>query len=101
LAAGAKLPTHREMAKRLGVAVSTVTRGYAEAMRRGLIESTVGRGTFVKADARTGAPANGAGDDVRPFERMYLSFMSRRDAVDLSLNHPLRHGAGKRLRASL
>ena len=45
---GAKLPTHRDLAGRLGVTVGTVTRGYAEAERRGLTVGEVGRGTFVR-----------------------------------------------------
>ena len=48
LPAGSRLPTHRDLSKRLGVAVSTVTRAYAEATRRGLVDATVGRGTFVQ-----------------------------------------------------
>ncbi len=45
---GTKLPTHRELAWRLGVTVGTVTRGYAAAERRGLIRGEIGRGTFVR-----------------------------------------------------
>ncbi len=48
LDAGARLPTQRELAHDLGLTVTTVTRGYAEAERRGLITSHVGRGTFVR-----------------------------------------------------
>ncbi len=48
---GDKLPTHRDLADALGVNVSTVTRGYKEAMHQGLICGTVGRGTFIAADA--------------------------------------------------
>lgn len=55
LQVGARLPTHRELAKRLGVNVVTVTRGYAEAARRGLVEGTVGRGTFVREHGRRNA----------------------------------------------
>lgn len=47
LAQGARLMTHRELAVRTGVTVSTVTRAYAEAERRGLVKNMVGRGTFV------------------------------------------------------
>lgn len=47
LAAGTRLPTHRELADMLGVTVGTVTRGYAEAARRGLLRGETGRGTFV------------------------------------------------------
>lgn len=45
---GTRLPTHRELADRLGVTPLTITRAYREASRRGLIDSTVGRGTFVR-----------------------------------------------------
>ncbi|WP_331755838.1 PLP-dependent aminotransferase family protein [Streptomyces sp. NBC_01643] len=47
LVAGDRLPTHRELARELGIAVPTVSRGYREAEQQGLISSTVGRGTFV------------------------------------------------------
>lgn len=45
---GERLPTHRELARVLGVNVVTITRAYAEAARRGLVEGHVGRGTFVR-----------------------------------------------------
>ncbi|HEU5274761.1 MAG TPA: GntR family transcriptional regulator, partial [Xanthobacteraceae bacterium] len=48
LAAGTRLPTHRDLAWRLRVTVGTVSRAYAEAERRGLISGEVGRGTFVR-----------------------------------------------------
>lgn len=46
LAPGDPLPTQRELADRLGVNFTTVTRAYTEAKRRGLLTATVGRGTF-------------------------------------------------------
>ena len=45
---GDRLPTHRDLAWRLGVTVGTVSRAYAEAERRGLVSGEVGRGTFVR-----------------------------------------------------
>ncbi len=42
-----KLPTHRALADALNVTVGTVTRAYAEAERRGLVEARVGAGTYV------------------------------------------------------
>ena len=48
LRAGTKLPPHRDLADHLGVTVTTVTRAYTEAARRGLISGHVGRGTFVR-----------------------------------------------------
>ncbi|HXV22905.1 MAG TPA: PLP-dependent aminotransferase family protein [Alphaproteobacteria bacterium] len=49
LSSGQRLPTHRELARRLGVTIGTITRAYGEAERRGLVAATVGRGTFVNA----------------------------------------------------
>lgn len=48
---GARLPPQRDVAQRLRVALTTVTRAYAEVRRRGLIEGQVGRGTFVRTPA--------------------------------------------------
>ncbi|MBL8806267.1 MAG: PLP-dependent aminotransferase family protein [Rhodospirillales bacterium] len=48
LPVGARLPTHRALAGALGVTIATITRAYAEAERRGLIDGTAGRGTFVR-----------------------------------------------------
>ena len=44
---GQQLPTHRALAKALGVDLTTVTRAYTEARRCGLTEARVGQGTFV------------------------------------------------------
>lgn len=46
---GDRLPPQRELAKRLGVDLTTVTRAYAVARTLGLIEGEVGRGSFVRA----------------------------------------------------
>jgi len=48
LVPSSRLPTHRELARSLRITPVTVTRAYAEAMRRGLVESATGRGTFVR-----------------------------------------------------
>src|ERR1044072_8325292 len=70
LAPGAQLPTHRDLSKRLGVAVSTVSRAYAEAARRGLIGGTVGRGTFVLPTERSSDVSSNR-EGLRPLERLY------------------------------
>lgn len=44
---GQQLPTHRALASALGLDLTTITRAYAEAHRRGLTEARVGLGTFV------------------------------------------------------
>ena len=48
---GERLPTHRALAQALGVDLTTVTRAYNEARRRGLTEARVGQGTFVAESA--------------------------------------------------
>jgi DNA-binding transcriptional MocR family regulator len=70
-----RLPTQRELADSLKIAIGTVTRAYAEAERRGLIRSEGRRGTFV------GGPRTG--------RSMLASLVKGRpDAIDLSKNHP-------------
>ncbi len=66
-----RLPAQRQLARLLGLDFTTVARGYAEAQRRGLIESRIGEGTFV---AGLPASANGSG--------------ARAEAGDCSMNMP-------------
>jgi DNA-binding transcriptional MocR family regulator len=47
LLAGARLPTHRELADQLNVSVQTVSNAYAHAEKKGLVNAWVGSGTFV------------------------------------------------------
>lgn len=49
LQAGDQVPAQREVARLLGVDLTTVTRAYALARERGLIEGTPGRGTFIRS----------------------------------------------------
>ncbi|MCK5165854.1 MAG: PLP-dependent aminotransferase family protein [Rhodospirillaceae bacterium] len=58
LAPGERMPTHRELAYRLGVTVGTVTRAYSEAERRGLVAGEVGRGTYVRNPNEPREPKN-------------------------------------------
>lgn len=71
LANGDRLPPQRKLAARLAIDFTTVARGYVEAQRRGLIESRVGQGTFVRGLRRGGL----MGD-------------AHADIVDLSMNLP-------------
>src|SRR5687768_7164420 len=59
LKAGTRLPPHRDLADHLGVTVTTITRAYTEATRRGLISGHVGRGTFVRGHEPEDQPAEG------------------------------------------
>ena len=72
LAAGAQLPTQRRLADTLGIDFTTVTRAYAEARRRGLVDGRVGQGTFVRKQS------------ARPTPSMPLGL------VDMSMNLPPR-----------
>jgi DNA-binding transcriptional MocR family regulator len=65
----AKLPTQRDLAYELGVSLNTVSRAYAEAIKRGYLFGEVGRGTYVRtagpmpgeetADAQLSRPNDG------------------------------------------
>ncbi|MCA0206374.1 MAG: PLP-dependent aminotransferase family protein [Proteobacteria bacterium] len=69
LGSGDRLPPQRRLAASLGIDFTTVSRAYAEAQARGLVDSHVGRGTFVR-------PRTPAADP------------ERRRAGDLSMNMP-------------
>lgn len=47
--AGARVPTHRVLAREHGVAIGTITRAVDQLAREGLVRGEVGRGTFVLA----------------------------------------------------
>ena len=65
LEAGERLPTHRELAYRLGLTVGTVSRAYREAEARGLTIGEVGRGTFICGAARAPSAATLAVPDLK------------------------------------
>lgn len=88
LAAGTRLPTHRELAGREGFALVTATRVYAELHAMGLISGETGRGTFVKETAL----AAGQGVDLHAVAA---------DMVDLSFNYPSLPGQAELLRGAL
>ncbi len=60
LQAGDQIPAQREVARLVGIDFTTVTRAYALARERGLIEGTTGRGTFIRS--RTGEDEAGLVD---------------------------------------
>jgi DNA-binding transcriptional MocR family regulator len=72
LTASDRLPPQRKLARRLDIDFTTVARGYLEAQKRGLIESHVGRGTFVSRSAR----------------RRHSPMARHPEIVDLSMNLP-------------
>ncbi|MFJ6495018.1 PLP-dependent aminotransferase family protein [Streptomyces virginiae] len=88
LAAGVRLPTHRGLAAREGIAVVTATRVYAQLEAMGLVSREQGRGTFVRDIA---VPA-GHGIDQQ---------VVATDAVDLTFNFPSLPGQADLLRQAL
>jgi DNA-binding transcriptional MocR family regulator len=70
-----RLPTHRQLAHRLGLSVHTVSSAYAEVERRGYVVGEVGRGTFVSL--RTGL------DEAR-----FILDRRPTDLVDMSILRP-------------
>jgi GntR family transcriptional regulator/MocR family aminotransferase len=79
LAAGEKLPTIRELARRLGVNRDTVALAYEALSRQGVVESSVGRGTFVSGGA---APA----EALPPYEPRLSPMVER--LLDLERTRP-------------
>ncbi|KJC45957.1 transcriptional regulator [Bradyrhizobium sp. LTSP849] len=87
LVRGQQLPTQRALAKALGIDLTTVTRAYTEARRRGIMEARVGQGSFVSETS-----ARRAVDMPHPV------------AIDLSMNvppHPLEAQLDERIIAGL
>lgn len=58
---GQRLPSQRDLAAAMGIDLTTVSRGFAEALRQGLIESDGRRGSFVRAPVAEPTPA-GSGE---------------------------------------
>jgi DNA-binding transcriptional MocR family regulator len=67
-----RLPPQRKLADLLGLDFTTVARAYNEAHRRGLVDSVVGRGTFVSGRRRPKVPRA----------------VETRAGVDMSMNMP-------------
>jgi len=75
---GERLPTHRDLADRLGVNVGTVSRAYAECERAGWIRGEVGRGTFVRGVR-----------DARGVDDRFSGGTRSEGLIDLSVNVPV------------
>lgn len=91
LPAGTKLPTHRDLAYRLGVTVGTVTRAYQELERKGLTGGRVGSGTYVLDPAkRRQVFSLVTSTDERPERPPHvIAHSTPRDGeIDLSMNRP-------------
>ncbi|AZU57768.1 PLP-dependent aminotransferase family protein [Ralstonia pseudosolanacearum] len=85
---GTRLPTHRQLAAKEGLALVTATRVYAELEAMGLVSGEAGRGTFVR---ETALPP-GLGIDQHAVAA---------GMVDLSFNYPSLPGQAELLRTAL
>jgi DNA-binding transcriptional MocR family regulator len=90
LAPGDRLPPHRTLAVALGVDLTTVTRAYAEARKRGLLDSAVGSGTFIRRVV---------GEDA-PQVNVDMSMNIPPAPADVSLRDLLRDGVSRLLRGA-
>jgi DNA-binding transcriptional MocR family regulator len=61
---GTRLPAQRALADVLDIDFTTVTRAYAEARKRGLVEGRVGHGTYVRLKQKLSEPASARPVDV-------------------------------------
>ncbi|HCL4203437.1 TPA: PLP-dependent aminotransferase family protein [Pseudomonas aeruginosa] len=88
LSPGTRLPTHRQLAAREGVALVTASRVYAELETMGLVSGETGRGTFVR---ETALPPGQGIDQPAAAAGM----------ADLNFNHPSLPGQAELLRGAL
>lgn len=80
---GNRLPPQRELADELGVTLGTVSRGYSEAEKRGLLQGETGRGTFIRTREHD------------RFSLHSLHNMPKRDSmpvIQFDLNFPVQKG---------
>src|SRR4051794_3080658 len=106
LSPGVRLPTQRQLAHRLRIAIGTVSRAYTVAEQRGIVRGEVGRGTFVRREDpsyREGSDEDAElidlsrGRLVRPFEDPTLAqtlklLAQRRDLHQLMDIYQPSHG---------
>lgn len=99
---GDQIPAQREVARLVGIDFTTVTRAYALARERGLIEGTAGRGTFIRSrteedeaglvDLSMNLPPPPAGLNLGALLRETTgAILARTDPATLMAYHP---GAG-------
>jgi DNA-binding transcriptional MocR family regulator len=88
LAPGTRLPTHRELASREGLALVTASRVYSELEAMGLVSGETGRGTFVR-------------EALLPRTLGVDQQAAAAGMVDLNFNYPSLPGQADLLRSAL
>ncbi|HJV41492.1 PLP-dependent aminotransferase family protein [Caulobacter sp.] len=99
LQAGDQIPAQREVARLVGIDFTTVTRAYALARERGLIEGAPGRGTFIRSrsdneaglvDLSMNLPPQPAGLQLAALLRETAgAILARTDPAILMAYHPV------------
>ena len=87
LAPNDRLPPQRQLAEQLGLNFTTVARAYVEAQRRGLIESRVGAGSFVRTIVPVHVPR-----PARPLELADMTMNLPPEPQDAALIERMRRG---------
>ena len=92
LSPGTKLPTHRDLAYRIGVTVGTITRAYAELQRRGFAGGRVGSGTYVIDPSRERrvfpTPLETQNEIMPRSDTRIQHDLPQDNSIDLSMNRP-------------
>ncbi|NDZ18526.1 GntR family transcriptional regulator [Variovorax sp. WS11] len=88
LAPGTRLPTHRKLAAKEGLALVTATRVYSELEAMGLVSGETGRGTFVR-------------EALLPRSLGIDQQLAAAGMVDLNFNYPSLPGQAALLRSAL
>ncbi|WP_292452307.1 PLP-dependent aminotransferase family protein, partial [Mesorhizobium sp.] len=99
---GDRLPPQRELARLLGVDLTTVTRAFSEARRRNLIDATAGRGTFVTPgepeepvlDLSMNIPPAPAGLNLPALIRTGIEGLLKRSSAEALLSYHPGPGSG-------
>lgn len=90
---GQRLPPQRQLAERLGIDFTTVSRAYVEARHRGLVDARVGQGTYVRTAAPpstvvltrpAAGPVGRASGDMTPGDMTQVDMTQ----VDMTMNQP-------------
>lgn len=81
---GTRLPTHRELSRNLGVTPGTILRAYSVVTQYGLIDSTQGRGTYVKGLVNNRQEAPGLRSNNEPVDLRYYSSPTTAVATELA-----------------
>lgn len=86
-ATGGRLPTERELAERYQVSRTTVRKVLAELKARGLIQQTVGSGTYLVPPAPPGTASQDAARTVSPAELMEARLALEPAVMDLAVRN--------------